>query len=220
MRVLLVEDDLLLSKGIKNALTRENFQVDTISDGNEALPAMQSGQFALIILDLTLPGMDGLEILKQMRNQQDQTPVLILTARDTLEDKISGLDLGADDYLSKPFELAELKARVRALIRRHTGQSQPLIEYQQLSINPASLEVKYKQAIVNLSRREFSLLIELVSHPGRVFSKEKLEDTLYGWDTYVESNSIEVHIHHLRKKLYPELIKTVRGVGYKVESLT
>jgi len=218
MRILLIEDDKLLSKGIKTALTRQAYQVDTIFDGAQGLTATDTDHFSLIILDLTLPTIDGLDILKHMRQNRNQTPVLILTARDALEEKIAGLDLGADDYLVKPFDLAELNARVRALIRRQSGHAEPLIEHLGLAINPANREVQFDGEQVELSRREYALLMELLAHPGRVFSKAKLEDTLYGWDTEVESNSIEVHVHHLRKKLFPGLIKTVRGIGYKLET--
>jgi len=218
MRILLIEDDKLLSKGIKTALTRQAYQVDTIFDGAQGLTATDTDQFSLIILDLTLPNVDGLDILKHMRQRRNQTPVLILTARDALEEKIAGLDLGADDYLVKPFDLAELNARVRALIRRQSGHAEPLIEHLGLSINPANRAVQFDGKSIELTRREYALLMELVNHPGRVFSKAKLEDTLYGWDIEVESNSIEVHVHHLRKKLFPGLIKTVRGIGYKLET--
>lgn len=217
MRILIVEDDPTLGDGIKTALQREGYQADWLTDGKQALDELINNRFALIILDLTLPGMDGLELLTRLRAKKDTTPVLILTARDTLEDKIIGLDKGADDYLIKPFELAELKARVRALARRQTGQVDTIVEFQQITIDTVSRQVHYQEQTIELSRREYALLTELIAHPGRIFSKEKLEDSLYGWDLAVGSNSIEVHVHHLRKKLYPELIKTVRGVGYKVE---
>lgn len=157
--------------------------------------------------------------MREARSNKLETPVLILTARDTLDDKIIGLDAGADDYLVKPFELAELKARIRALGRRSHGRIEPVIQHGRVAYNPASMEVTLDGEPVNLSRREITLLAEFLNHPDRVMSKEKLEDVVYGWDVEVESNSIEVHIHHLRKKLYGSIIKTVRGLGYKLESL-
>ena len=217
MRVLLVEDDALLGKGIKHALGREGLQVDWIEDGELAWKAIKNTEFSLVVLDLTLPSMDGLEILANIRKYKLSVPVLILTARDSTDDKVIGLDLGANDYLVKPFELAELKARVRALLRRDSGQASATMEFQRLTINTATCEVWVDKQLIDLSRREFTLLHKFVSRPGHVFSKEKLEDALYGWDIDIGSNSIEVHIHNLRKKLYPELIKNVRGLGYKVE---
>ena len=217
MRVLLVEDDDLLGKGIKKSLTREGYQVDWLMDGKQGLAALQTENFDLLLLDLNLPGMGGLELLSAIRKQQLNTPVLILTANDSLDDKIQGLDLGADDYLPKPFEIAELKARMRALSRRHHGHSEPTIDFGRLNINPASMQVTLDGNDLSLGRREFTLLMEFVNHPGQILSRAKLEDVVYGWDGDVESNSIEVHIHHLRKKIYPEFIKTVRGMGYKAE---
>jgi two-component system response regulator QseB len=217
MRILLVEDDDLLGNGIKKSLTREGYQVDWLMDGKQGLAALKSDSFDLLLLDLGLPGMGGLELLSTIRKQHNPTPVLILTARDTLDEKIEGLDTGADDYLVKPFEMAELKARMRALSRRQHGHSEPTIEYGRVHVNPASMEVKLDGELVDLGRREFTLLMEFINHPGQILSRVKLEDVVYGWDGDVESNSIEVHIHHLRKKLYPEFIKTVRGMGYKAE---
>ncbi|MEH6347646.1 MAG: response regulator transcription factor [Bermanella sp.] len=217
MRILLVEDDDLLGNGIKKSLTREGYQVDWLMDGKQGLAALKTETFDLVLLDLNLPGMGGLDLLDTIRKQQNQTPVLILTASDTLDEKIAGLDTGADDYLVKPFEMAELKARMRALSRRQHGHAEPNIEYGRLQVNPASMQVQLDGEEVVLGRREFTLLMEFVNHPGQILSRAKLEDVVYGWDGDVESNSIEVHIHHLRKKLYPEFIKTVRGMGYKAE---
>jgi len=217
MRVVLIEDDRLLGSGIKKAVSREGLQVDWIQDGKEAWQAISTTEFDLVILDLTLPRLDGISILKNIRRENMDVPVLILTARDTTEDKVAGLDNGADDYLIKPFELAELKARIRALLRRNSSTNSSIIEFERLSIDTASCEVKLDGETVELSRREFTLLYTLMARPGQIFSKAKLEDAIYGWDLDVESNSIEVHIHHLRKKLYPALIKNTRGLGYKVE---
>jgi len=217
MRVVLIEDDRLLGSGIKKAVSREGLQVDWIQDGKEAWQAISTTEFDLVILDLTLPRLDGISILKNIRRENMDVTVLILTARDTTEDKVAGLDNGADDYLIKPFELAELKARIRALLRRNSSTNSSIIEFERLSIDTASCEVKLDGETVELSRREFTLLYTLMARPGQIFSKAKLEDAIYGWDLDVESNSIEVHIHHLRKKLYPALIKNTRGLGYKVE---
>lgn len=214
MRLLLAEDDQLLGDGLKRALSREAYQVDWLLDGQQALQALQTEEFALVILDLNLPGIDGLEIIKQVRQAKNNVPILVLTARDTLQDKIKGLDLGADDYIVKPFALSELMARIRALSRRHFAIVNPRIQHDRLSIDPNSQEVFLDQQPVDLSRREFALLMALINHKGQVLSRRQLEDVLYGWDGEVESNALEVHIHHLRKKLYPKLIKTRRGIGY------
>jgi len=220
MRILLVEDDDLLGKGIKKSLTRDGYQVDWLMDGKMGLAALETDKFDLVLLDLNLPGMGGLELLAALRSQHNQTPVLILTASDTLDDKIEGLDTGADDYLVKPVEMAELKARMRALSRRQHGHVEPTIKYGRIQVNPATMEVQLDGDSVDLGRREFTLLLEFINHPGQILSRVKLEDVVYGWDGEVESNSIEVHIHHLRKKLYPEFIKTVRGMGYKADKPT
>jgi len=214
MRILLVEDDELLGNGLKRALMRENYLVDWLLDGKQALQALQTDEFALAILDLTLPGLDGLDVIKALRKEKNAVPILVLTARDSLSDKVKGLDLGADDYLAKPFELSELVARIRAINRRHYNNIDPNIELGRLSINPNNKEAFLDQKPIHLSRREFALLMEFVNHKGQILNRAKLENILYGWDEEVESNAIEVHIHNLRKKFYPELIKTRRGIGY------
>ncbi|KGJ94018.1 response regulator [Colwellia psychrerythraea] len=218
MRILLVEDDELLGEGIKTALDREGYQTDWLKSGLQAKQALSTEAFELVILDLGLPDIDGIEILTGVRKSGVDIPILILTARDAVEDKITGLDSGADDYLIKPFELSELKARLRALGRRRHGHVEPVIEHGRITYNPASLEVTLDNKLIDLSRRETTLLVEFLNNPNRVMSKAKLEDVVYGWDIEVESNSIEVHVHHLRKKLYSSIIKTIRGVGYKLES--
>lgn len=218
MRILLVEDDQLLGEGIKMALDREGYQTDWLKNGVQAKQALTTESFELVILDLGLPDIDGIDIIKWARKQGIGIPVLILTARDSIEEKIVGLDTGADDYLIKPFELSELKARLRALGRRRHGHVEPVIEHGRITFNPASLEVTLDNQVVELSRRETTLLAEFLNNPNRVMSKEKLEDVVYGWDIEVESNSIEVHVHHLRKKLYSSIIKTMRGVGYKLDN--
>ena len=217
MRLLLVEDDEQLGRGIRKALMRDGDHVDWLTDGAQALAAIRSESFELIILDLQLPGRDGIAVLKAMRSESINTPVLIMTARDTVDERVLGLDSGADDYVVKPVELKELRSRVRALSRRSHGFSAPDIELGELRLNRASQQVWFRGAEIELSRREFIVLTEFVNKPGQVLARGRLEEALYGWGEGVESNALEVHIHHLRKKLDSKLIKTVRGVGYKLE---
>jgi two-component system response regulator QseB len=209
MRLLLIEDDVALGEGIHQALSREGYTVDWVKDGASALHALLSEGFDLAILDLGLPKLDGLTVLKRLRESGSALPVLILTARDATEDRIAGLDAGADDYLIKPFDLSELKARLRALLRRSAGRARVVIEHAGISLDPATQQVTYQNAPVSL--------YELLSPPGRVMTRERLIQLLYGWNEEAESNTLEVHIHHLRKKFSTELIRTVRGVGYLVE---
>ena len=199
------------------ALKREGYTVDLLHDGIHALEALANEVFDLVVLDLGLPRLDGLAVLKQLRANENAVPVLILTARDALHDRVAGLDLGADDYLVKPFDVTELKARARALLRRSYGRAISEIHYKGLVLFPASHKVTYQDKDVNLTRREYSLLHELVSQPGHVFTRDVLQQLMYGWGDDVESNALEVHIHHLRKKLFPELIRTIRGIGYVVD---
>jgi two-component system response regulator QseB len=217
MRILLVEDDASLAEGIRTALKPEGYTVDWVQDGLGALHALSSESFGLVILDLGLPRLDGLQVLKRLRAAANAVPVLVLTARDATQDRIAGLDAGADDYLVKPFDPAELKARLRALLRRSQGRTQSLLEYRGISLDPSTQQVQFDGAAVVLPRKEFLLLHELIAQPGRVLTRDKLQQALYGWDEEVESNALEVHIHHLRKKFFPELIRTVRGVGYLVD---
>jgi two-component system response regulator QseB len=184
------------------------------------LHALESGSFDLLVLDLGLPRMDGMEILSRLRQQHNPMPVLILTARDALDARVAGLDAGADDYLLKPFDLTELLARIRALTRRASGRASNRLVMGRVVLDLGNHEVRLDDAPVSLSRREFLLLKELCLHAGHILSKTQLEESLYGWSEEVESNALEVHIHHLRKKLYPELIRTVRGVGYIVDAGT
>ncbi|MCK4708189.1 MAG: response regulator [Gammaproteobacteria bacterium] len=216
MRILLVEDDSLLGEGLYAGLQRENYSLDWIKNGEMALIAMMETEYDAVILDIGLPKMSGLEVLKQVRSQGNKLPVLILTARDEVSDRVDGLDAGADDYLVKPFEFAELCARLRALTRRSRGLTEQTICYKNIEIDPKAHSVKLDDKKIDLSRREFSLLEELLSSAGRVLSKAHLEQKLYSWGDEIGSNTIEVHIHHLRKKFGSELIKTVRGVGYIV----
>ncbi len=217
MRILLVEDDRALGEGIRTALKPEGYTVDWLQDGASALHALNHESFELAILDLGLPRMDGLEVLKRLRASANPVPVLVLTARDATSDRIAGLDAGADDYLVKPFDVAELKARLRALLRRSFNRPEPVLEYRGILLDPVNQQVSYQGTPINLPRKEFVLLHELIAQPGRVLTRDRLQQVLYGWDEEVESNALEVHIHHLRKKFFPELIRTVRGVGYLVD---
>ena len=217
MRILLVEDDQALGEGIRTALKPEGYTVDWLQDGASALHALSHESFELAILDLGLPRMDGLQVLKHLRAAANPVPVLVLTARDATSDRIAGLDAGADDYLIKPFDVAELKARLRALLRRSFNRSEPLLEYRGIVLDPSSQLVTWQGQSLSLPRKEFLLLHELLVQPGRVLTRDRLQQVLYGWDEEVESNALEVHVHHLRKKFFPELIRTVRGVGYMAE---
>ena len=219
MRVLLVEDDKLLAEGIEVSLTLARYTVDSVNNGEQALHALKHEQFDLLILDLGLPGVSGYEVLSQLRSQKNMIPVLILTARDHIEDKVKGLDLGADDYLLKPFDVEELKARMRALLRRPGGDRVPEIAIKDLIIDPQSHRVSRAETPIALSPKEFSLLYELATHKGRILSKDQLTELIYGWSDDPDSNSIEVHIHNLRKKIGAGIVETVRGVGYRIDSI-
>ncbi|MBP0948758.1 response regulator [Pseudomonas alliivorans] len=217
MRLLLIEDDIALGEGIHQALSREGYTVDWIRDGSSALHALLSETFDLAILDLGLPRLDGFEVLRRLRHSGSTLPVMILTARDSTEDRITGLDTGADDYLVKPFDVSELKARLRALLRRSAGRAKVLIEHAGISLDPGTQQVSYRGEPVALTPKEYQLLYELLSPPGRVMTRERLMQLLYGWNEGAESNTLEVHIHHLRKKFSSDMIRTIRGVGYLVE---
>ncbi|MBC9072444.1 response regulator transcription factor [Thauera sp. CAU 1555] len=217
MRILLVEDDAALAAGVRTALRPEGYTVDCLDDGPHALQALLHGGYELAVLDLGLPRMDGLDVLRQLRASGSAVPVLVLTARDATADRIAGLDAGADDYLVKPFEVDELKARLRALLRRAAGRPQPVVEHRGVRLEPAAQAVFLHGRAVSLSRREFAILHELLAQPGRVLTREQLEGLLYGWGEEIESNAIEVHIHHLRRKLFPGLIRTLRGIGYVID---
>ena len=216
MRILLAEDDRLLGEGLLTGLKNDGYSVDWVQKGGAALSAITTTPYDAVILDIGLPEMSGLEVLSMARSKDITTPVLILTAQDAIEDRVKGLDAGADDYLTKPFSLDELYARLRALTRRSRGLSQQTIKYKNIIIDPAAHSVIYNNETIELSRREFALLEELVTSAGRVLSRSFLEEKLYNWDNEIESNTIEVYIHHLRKKFGSELIKTIRGVGYTV----
>lgn len=216
MRLLLVEDDPMIGKSVQQGLKQDGYTVDWVRDGQSAELALDNGIYDLVLLDLGLPRKSGLEVLADLRRRKNRIPVLILTARDAVADRVGGLDAGADDYLVKPFDLDELAARVRALLRRRAGRAEPVIEHGGLVMNPATHEVFLDGRPVPLSAREFALLHALLERPGAPLSRAQLEERLYGWDEEIESNAVEVYIHSLRRKLGAELIRNVRGVGYLV----
>jgi len=216
LRVLLVEDDALLGDGIQAGLKLADYAVDWVRDGEAARLALQHHDYNACVLDLGLPKKDGLAVLKDLRGRGNATPVLVLTARDTHADKISGLDAGADDYLTKPFDLGELQARLRALIRRASGAASPVLEHGEVRLEPAAKRVTKNGETVTLSAREYALLHDLMTHRNQLRTRAQLEDSLYAWGAEVESNTVEVYIHHLRKKLGSEFIRTVRGFGYQL----
>jgi two-component system response regulator QseB len=217
MRLLLVEDDELLGNGLQVGLQQSGYAVDWVKDGQSAELFLGAGAYDLMILDIGLPKRSGLEVLRSQRSRGVDLPVLILTARDTVEDKVAGLDSGADDYLVKPFDLDELAARIRALLRRRSGRSEPVIRHRDIVLDPASHVVTRAGQSIEIAPREFAVLLQLLEHRGRVLSRAQLEQNLYSWKDEVDSNAVEVHIHHLRKKLGAELIRTIRGVGYVID---
>jgi len=216
VRVLLVEDDLMVGAAVRKGLRQDGFAVDWVQDGKAAELALQQEDYALLLLDLGLPQKSGLAVLQSLRAQGNKIPVLITTARDAVADRVAGLDAGADDYLIKPFDLEELSARMRALLRRQSGRADSLIEVGDVVLNQATHEVSLQGQPVNLSAREFALLRAFLDRPGVVLSRAQLEEKLYGWDDSIDSNAVEVHIHALRKKLGSDFIKNVRGIGYLV----
>lgn len=216
MRILLVEDDAMIGKSIQIGLKQEGYALDWVKDGISAELAMAHGVYDIVLLDLGIPRKSGLAILETLRADRNAVPVLILTARDAVADRVKGLDAGADDYLIKPFDLDELSARIRAVLRRKSGRAEPLIEHGDLRLNPVTREVHLAGVPVNLSSREFMLLSALLERPGAPLSRAQLEDRIYGWGEEVESNTIEVYIHSLRRKLGASWIRNIRGVGYLV----
>lgn len=217
MRLLLVEDDPLLGQGINTLLTNNGYVVDWVKDGSLADQALKNESFDVVVLDLGLPKLPGINVLHKMRQRGDKTPVLILTAKDTTEDEVKGFETGADDYLTKPFDLDILSARLRALHRRTANRATPLIEYKEITIDPATHVVKKEGNVLNLPRREYALLQKLIENAGRALSREQLLQSMYGWEEEIDSNSLEVHIHNLRKKFGSEMIVTIRGIGYMVD---
>ena len=220
MRLLLAEDDRLLGDGICVTLTEAGYATDWVTDGEAAEAALQTENYALLILDLGLPKLLGIEVLKGVRQRGQDIPVLILTARDTVSDRVQGLDCGADDYLVKPFDMDELNARLRALLRRSGGRSNPVIEHGDLIMDPAAHVVTQAGHVVDISPREFAVLRMLLENRSKVMSRARLEEGLYSWGDEVESNAVEVYVHHLRRKLGAPLIRTIRGVGYTIDKLS
>jgi len=216
MKLLLAEDDPMIGASVVRGLKLAGFVVDWVRDGRSARVAIETGDYGMLLLDLGLPLLDGVSLLKELRHNKHDIPVLVVTARDTIADKISGLNLGADDYLTKPFDLDELIARIHALQRRQTGRKQPEMRLGGLCVNPLNREATLDEKPLMLSQREFSLLAALIEKPGTVLSREQLEDRIYGWEEEVVSNAVEVHLHNLRRKLGTAWIRNVRGVGYKL----
>ena len=216
MRLLLVEDDRMIGESICDGLGREGHRVDWVRDGQAAETAIAAEPYSAVLLDLGLPRRDGLEVLRRVRAARNDVPVLVITARDAISDRVKGLDAGADDYLVTPFDLDELSARVRALSRRAAGRAQPLVRRGPITLDPATRQVRVRGVPVSLSGREYALLEALTERPGLVLSREQLEEKLYGWGDEVGSNAVEVHIHNLRRKLGAELIRTERGMGYSI----
>ena len=219
MRVLLVEDDELLGSGICDALERTRYTVEWVRDGAQALEALRGSGVDLAVLDLGLPRMDGMEVLRRAREAGVTTPVLVLSARDTTLQRIGGLDAGADDYLTKPFDLDELMARIRVLERRTRGAVVNVIRHGTIEVDTSAMTVSADGRNVELQRREYMVLRKLLENIGHVLSRQQLVDNIYGWDSELESNALDVHIHNLRRKLHPGLIRTVRGVGYVIDPL-
>jgi len=216
VRLLLVEDDPMVGESIRDGLGQEGYTVDWVRDGKGAETALGAEPYAAVLLDLGLPRMDGLDVLRAARAKRNDVPILVITARDAVADRIKGLDAGADDYLVKPFDLDELAARVRALVRRAEGRAEPIVRHGPIALDPATRAVTLRGRPVELSGREFALLQALLARPGAVLSRAQLEERLYGWDEEVGSNAVEVHIHNLRRKLGADVIRNVRGVGYTI----
>ena len=217
MRILLVEDDAMVGKALAVGLVRAGFALDWVTDGCPAELALANGVYDLVVLDLGLPKRDGMAILATLRAEGNAIPVLIASARDAVEDRIGGLEAGADDYLLKPFDLDELVARIRAILRRHSGSGSPLLKAGSIVMDLARKSVTRSGNAVDLSAKEFAVLEALMQRPGAVLSREKLEEAVYGWKDPIGSNAVEVHLHHLRKKLGPDAIKNLRGVGYRID---
>lgn len=216
MRLLLVEDDPMIGEAMRDLLRAEGYAVDWANDGDMADAALATQAYDLVLLDLGLPRRDGLAVLRDLRSRKDRTPVLIATARDGVAQRVQGLDAGADDYVLKPYDLEELLARIRALLRRAAGRAEPVYEHQGISVTPATREVLVQGRPVSLSAREWAVLEALIARPGTVLSRQQLEDKLYGWGGEISSNAVEVYVHGLRKKLGAHLVLNVRGLGYMV----
>lgn len=216
MRVLLIEDDAMIGRAVDRGLRDAGFTIDWVTDGKGGQAAAANGVYDAVVLDLGLPGLDGMALLQRLRGKRDRVPVLIISARDTVADRIAGLNAGADDYLLKPFDLDELVARLRALIRRHAGAVSGILTAGALCLDPVGRTVTFEGRALSLTAKEFALLEALLRKPGAVLSRERLEESVYGWGEEVGSNAVEVHLHNLRRKLGVALIRNVRGVGYKI----
>jgi two-component system response regulator QseB len=216
MRLLLVEDDMMIGEGVRQGLRQEGFALDWVREGEAAERALRNNVYDGVLLDLGLPKKDGLDVLKGLRRRGERIPVLVITARDSVSNRIEGLDQGADDYITKPFDLDELAARVRAVLRRHAGHAESVIQVGLLTLNSSTHEASLDGNPLSLSPNEFALLEVFAGRPGIVFSRAQLEEKLYGWGQEVESNTVEVYIHNLRKKLGQHFIKNIRGVGYTI----
>jgi DNA-binding response OmpR family regulator len=212
----LVEDDAMIAQGLQTALRAAGFAVDWMRDGESAAAALRTPAFDLVLLDLGLARRDGLDVLRELRRRGDATPVIVLTARDDIRDRVAGLDAGADDYIVKPFDLDEVTARMRSVLRRAAGRGDPAIQHGELRLDPVTRTVERAGAPVNLSAHEYAVLEALLQRPGAVLSRSQLEERLYGWDEPIGSNAVEVYIHGLRRKLGSDAIRTLRGVGYFV----
>ena len=219
MRLLLIEDNESIGKGLHTGLKLAGYAVDWVKDGDMALSAFRTGEYDIAVLDLGLPKRSGIEVLQEIRSHGKELPVLILTAKDSTDDKILGLDSGVDDYMLKPFEFDELKARLRALIRRSSGRANPILKYADIEIDPASHTVSKNGEVVDLSPKAFEIFLTLVENQGRVMSRNRLEESMYSWKDEIESNAVEVHIHQIRKKLGSKVIRTIRGVGYIMDKV-
>jgi DNA-binding response OmpR family regulator len=216
MRLLLVEDDRMIGESVQKGLRQDGFSVDWVQDGRSAELALETERYDCVLLDLGLPRKDGLEVLGGLRDRRNAVPVIVITARDTVPERIKGLDAGADDYLVKPFDLDELAARVRAVVRRREGRAEPAIEHLGLVLRPSTHEATFEGRALTLSQREFAVLEALLTRPGAILSRAQLEERIYGWGEEVESNAVEVFVHGLRRKLGADFIRTVRGAGYTV----
>lgn len=216
MRILLVEDDRMIGDSLVQALKNNGYAVDWARDGDMGEEHLNTTAYGLVLLDIGLPGRSGLDILRNLRNRKDKVPVLMLTARDRIADRVAGLDSGADDYLVKPFALEELEARIRVLLRRNAGQADAVLRTEHIALDTLTKELTYDGRQVTLSAREYALMLALMESPGKVLSRPELEERLYGWNEEISSNAVEVQIHNLRKKLGSELIQNIRGIGYMV----
>ncbi len=216
MKILLIEDDKMIGESLIQALKQSGYAVDWARDGDMGEESLKTTAYNLVLLDIGLPKQTGLEVLAKLRARQDKVPVLILTARDRVADRVAGLDLGADDYLVKPFALEEVEARIRVLLRRNAGHAEAILRSSTISLNTTTKELEYEGKRLILSAREYALMFALLQSPGKVLSRAELEERLYGWNEEVSSNAVEVQIHNLRKKLGPELIRNIRGIGYMV----